>query len=222
MPTPANLYLATVQFPYFTGLPSDVVENTFHFTFSGGGTPDVTDFEALEAVLRGLYADIFDDGSTASMAPWMRPGTTTVKMYHVADPVPRTPVYMNTSSFAVVQSVNAPMPTEVALCLSYEGAHISGADQASRRGRIYIGGLGNVVSQGDNGTFPLPTANILANIAAAAPTLITNAALVSWNWVVYSRKNDATVPIQGGWVDNAFDTQRRRGQAPSARTAWTA
>jgi len=37
---------------------------------------------------------------------------------------------------------------------------------------------------------------------------------------VWSRTDEAVYPIVGGYVDYAFDTQRRRGQAPVARQSW--
>jgi hypothetical protein len=37
-------------------------------------------------------------------------------------------------------------------------------------------------------------------------------------WVVYSPKLDAFAEVDNLWVDNAFDTQRRRGERPTART----
>ena len=39
-------------------------------------------------------------------------------------------------------------------------------------------------------------------------------------WVLWSRANNAMFNVVGGWVDNAFDTIRKRGNAPTARTTW--
>jgi hypothetical protein len=40
------------------------------------------------------------------------------------------------------------------------------------------------------------------------------------SWSVWSRKNANTKLVTGGFVDNAFDTQRRRGEKASGRQTW--
>jgi hypothetical protein len=46
-------------------------------------------------------------------------------------------------------------------------------------------------------------------------------ASASWDWVVYSPTDDAYHEVANGWVDNAWDTQRRRGYKPTSRTTFT-
>jgi len=42
-------------------------------------------------------------------------------------------------------------------------------------------------------------------------------AAADWTWVVYSTVDNAMYPVDNGWVDNSWDTQRRRGVKPTAR-----
>jgi hypothetical protein len=45
---------------------------------------------------------------------------------------------------------------------------------------------------------------------------VTNASL----WGVHSRKNNNINAVTNGWIDNEFDTQRRRRILATARTLW--
>jgi len=36
-----------------------------------------------------------------------------------------------------------------------------------------------------------------------------------------SPSDGAAFPVQSGWVDDAFDTQRSRGDAPTTRIEWS-
>jgi hypothetical protein len=41
-------------------------------------------------------------------------------------------------------------------------------------------------------------------------------------WMQVSTTFGIANPVTGGFVDNSFDTQRRRGSAPTARDTWGA
>jgi hypothetical protein len=40
------------------------------------------------------------------------------------------------------------------------------------------------------------------------------------NWAVYSRRDNAGYLVSNGWVDDAFDIQRRRGVSALVRSLW--
>lgn len=110
------------------------------------------------------------------------------------------------------------LPTEVAMVLSFQGVKAAGFPQGRRRGRIFIGPLGS----GVNGTDGRPTPTARTAIANAAATLKTDlAAPGGQHWAVWSSVDGQSVEIDNGWVDNAFDTQRRRGVQVTARTTWS-
>lgn len=214
------MHKVQISFPYFTGLPTDVVQNTFHFLFTVG-SPVPSDFSLLLIDIEAFYTAIFTSVSLASMAPWIDSGAVSEKIYDLADPTPRTPVYEATSSYSVVRATNATTQPEVALCLSYQGTKISGLPQARRRGRLFIGGLGVATTAGDSDSFPVPTPTIITNMATAASGLIVSAAADGWEWNVWSETDQSGTAVTDGWIDNAFDTQRRRGNEATSRTTWT-
>lgn len=134
-------------------------------------------------------------------------------------------------------------PSEVALCLSYrnnDGTRPTGggefnAPPARRRGRIYFGPIGS-----NNGTVVAgvlrPDNGMMGRLLAAGDYLRD---LDAPAWVIYSRPYEGrtaierpgrtTLPaiparlgtlfnVQDVWVDNSFDTVRRRGERATART----
>lgn len=110
------------------------------------------------------------------------------------------------------------MPTEVAMVLSFQGSRAAGFPQGRRRGRIFLGPLLGSVGGADGR--PIPAAR--TTIANAAAVLKTDlAAPGDQYWAVWSGADMQAVEIDNGWVDNAFDTQRRRGVATTDRTIWS-
>lgn len=132
----------------------------------------------------------------------------------------------------------------MAICLSFQGATGSGVNMRRRRGRVYLGPLaGTVVDASTSGTEI--TAAARSTIATAAAALAHGPDVGDARLAVFSRATanitdglpvDANEPAIGysdaalsagfedvvsGWVDNAFDIQRRRGVQASARTTWT-
>jgi hypothetical protein len=61
-------------------------------------------------------------------------------------------------------------------------------------------------------------------IANAAQTLSASIEAISalCHWVVWSEADQDAGSVFDGWIDNAFDTQRRRGVQASSRTTWVA
>lgn len=210
-----------VRIPYFTGLVEDVVSNVLHFDWVGVGNPTPTDYVSLEGLVQQFYAEVFTNASTAGMAPWMRPLLTTMKVYDLVDVPPRVPKHSATTPLASTLASAGSLPTEVSLVISAQADPQSGSPQARRRGRVYIGGIGTGLTAGGSSAFPVPSPTLLANAATAASNMANNGTVIDWIWVVWSRVDSLPYPITNGWVDNAFDTQRRRGQAATARTLWT-
>lgn len=105
---------------------------------------------------------------------------------------------------------------EVALCLSFRG----GVNTARQRGRIYLGPLG--YNDTDSAR---PEVSLITNALNLA-TAFSNLGGVDIDWCVHSPTTRAgsldlgpsTHPVKLAWVDDAWDTQRRRGLRPLART----
>jgi hypothetical protein len=58
-------------------------------------------------------------------------------------------------------------------------------------------------------------------LAAHAAFLAADASALRWS-IRSITPVENFVPIVAGWIDDAFDTQRRRGPDPSFRTNWGA
>nr|CRY97802.1 hypothetical protein [uncultured prokaryote] len=139
-----------------------------------------------------------------------------IKIYDRADPVPRAPQYQTTFNLTGAPS-GIPLPPEVALCLSFQAVPISGTPQARRRGRTYFGP--NL--SGANATPGIPSTSLINALATAGEALkAASDAALNWSWGVWSTVDEQTSIIHEGWVDNAWDTQRRRGVDSTARTIW--
>lgn len=110
------------------------------------------------------------------------------------------------------------LPDELAVVMSFQGLKAAGAPQARRRGRVYLGPL-DVTAATQN----RPTAAFLTAIANAATTLKAAVEALSGTsaWCVWSVADASSVIVEDGWIDNAFDVQRRRGVLPTSRTTFT-
>ena len=109
------------------------------------------------------------------------------------------------------------LPDEVAVCLSFQGQKAAGAPQARRRGRVYLGPLDTAAATDNR-----PATAFLTAIGNAATTLKANTTAVGGTaaWCIWSVADQVEVPVDNGWIDNAFDVQRRRGVLPTSRTTF--
>lgn len=211
--------MVQVEHRMASGIPADDVVNTFAARWDGGGVPLATDFQLLRSAINTFFIDL---GNTVLGAPMSGLATTHgVKIYRLIDPTPRVPVYENTFSVSLaVDSVG--YPSEVAICNSIAADVASGQSAARRRGRIFIGPI--AADAGVTGTdgFRRPSNTVMQTIAQASETLLDNMALNSWTWCVWSRAANELNPVVRGWVNDEFDTQRRRQPGALTRVNWLA
>lgn len=212
-----SVYKFQVTFPTDSAIPADYVTNTWHFeNHVVGGIP--SDYDNVRDMLKDFYATT-PAGGTSSVSSYMA-GTlnspAVVKAYKLDDTPPRAPVYEST--FAATFASTGGMPAEVAMCLSFQAARASGSPQNRRRNRVYLGPLTGSVCD----TLGRPTSAFITAIQKSAQALkAASIAATSWDWVVYSPFNNAFYDVHDGWIDNAFDTQRRRGLDPTTRSTFT-
>jgi len=210
------------------GLPETDVVNTFVFDADENNyaTPEavipdlMTRLEAFYAVVDGFYPQ--------QVAP-----TADVRLYNLRDAKPRAPIGTDTIALTLTDALDS-LPTEVALCLSYEGERGSGIDMSHRRGRIYIGPLSAAFSVSTTSGPRVADANCQALADAGQDLRGVGTGL---RWAIYSPTLHEGRPATAGgtnrppkpaiephsiddsvndvvktWVDDAFDTQRRRGR----------
>lgn len=200
-------YKVQARIPMDSGLPNDAAVNTWHFVCEIGGSA-LTD---AIAALDDFYGDVANMLSYACSF-----ASATYTAYDMSDPEPRAPVaIVEATDYTTGTSAAVP---ELALCLSFQGNRISGTPQARRRGRIYLGPLADITN---TSTSPVVSAAKVTQLrdAGAALLLASNTA-TDWAWVVYSVTDNDTVTVGSGWVDNAFDIQRRRGLEATSRVTF--
>lgn len=197
--------------PYFTGVPEDAASNTFYFS-------SVAEMDATAAGVVASRLDVFYLAIDQLFSSVISTTGGTYRFYRLSDPEPRVPVF--TFNMPTLSPASNGSPEEVAACISYFAAPASGEPPARRRGRIYIGPLSVAAVTAASSTS-------FSNLASATRTTLSNAAVAladqseSAQWSVFSTVDGIARQIVGGWVDNSFDTQRRRGRRATARTTWT-
>src|SRR5688572_19075331 len=123
---------AQVSIPALTTVTEDSATNSWHFTTTG------TDEAILDVITSGL-ATFYEtlDGIKSDNYAW---NLARIKYYNLEDATPRVPLLDDSLGLTTATS-SSPLPPELAVCLSYHGAYVSGASQARRRGRVYLGPL---------------------------------------------------------------------------------
>lgn len=203
-----------------SGFPSDAIVNTWHFSKGSGST---TDYDNVRDMLADFYASTSTIGgsSTQTLASFMPTATTNatalVRAYEVGATPGAPPDY--SSSFNLgARNAGTPLPSEVALCISFQAPREDGVNQARHRNRKYLGPFASIA----NGTDGRPVDNLVRTVVSQGRKLAAASdASVTWEWVIYSPTLGTSIAVDNGWVDNAWDTQRRRGKAPTARTLFT-
>lgn len=214
---------AQVALMHSGALPEDIATNTFHFV-TEDGVPD-TEPPLIATALSSFYTGGHGPGGiniASFFSTEMAQNGHQIAIYNLADATPRVPVYETT--FNLTSAPNGdPLPGEVALCLSFQGAAQSGESQARRRGRVYIGRFDK-----DSASSGRPSSSLQQTLAGAGAFLLSESvSAASWSWCVYSPTAAAAADptpfavVTNGWCDNAFDTQRRRGLAPTARVLFS-
>lgn len=208
------IYRYQVVLDHDSALPEDVTVNTWHYD-----VPDAGDRELPAAKIEDFYntnpsgeASAVEDFLSAALA-----GTARTKIYNLSDPEPRVPVA--TLEWTFTPGTDR-LPSEVALCASIQAPQESGEPQARRRGRIFLGPLADEALALATGR---PSTTCIDIVAKALRDLIADSETsTDYALCVYSTVDNVGYQVTNGWVDNAFDTQRRRGLAPTVRTLVTA
>lgn len=201
-------------------LPEDRVVNTFHFHNAGVTYP--TGRDACVAAVAAFYNGVFaGDQLGAHISAWVQRDAE-LRIYNLEDPPgARVPII---NGLTLSGAVGGGLPEEVAIVLSLRGAPpVNGR----RRGRLYIGPLSNGTNTYVAASVSTPArpnmsaAGIAQQLVNRANALEDAAVAANVPWCIRSTvPSENFVPIVDGFVDNAFDTQRRRGPDTTARIEW--
>jgi len=189
-----------------SGIPANDITNTFCISNTEGD-----DVESERIV--GYFKDFYDVVEDVLYSNQVEQDGHLIKFYDAAAPSPNYPYYEGTFDLTGVPSGTA-LPTEVAVCLSFQAPRVAGEAQARRRGRVYLGPVNE-----DANVAGRPGASMRTSILAAAVDLQqamrddSNALA----WCVWSTADAQSVVLTEAWMDDAWDTQRSRGLETTSR-----
>lgn len=238
----AEYYRVQVTLPMDSGLPQDSVVNTWSF-MNETTAVTLTDCTAIRNRLDAFYTSL-----SGIFSSQINPTNVGIKVYKMTDALPRLPVFEDVIDIGTLLTTGTDLPPEVAICLSFKAAAASGALVRRRRGRVYLGPV-KLAPATNEDIFEMTT-TMADNVATFAKTNILDANddLV---WAIYSPSQHHGVPVGGDinerdpvtnnpvypenpallagafyevaelWVDNAWDTQRRRGIEATYRKTLT-
>lgn len=231
---------AVVTLQKDSGLPEDVIQHTFHFSVPVGPW-EAADFSDIGGALDSFYCAM-GAVSGQKLTGYMSP--------KIADePLPKVRYYpVDTGGSQIGESdllgwvtneAGIALPDELALCMTYH-ADLDGIPEevpggpagpagdtrprARRRGRVYLGSFATAAQLNSVNTDGRPDANLIQTVKDAALRLVNwpGFATRGITWVVYSPTDGVARDVVGGWVDDAWDIQRRRGLERTARNIWSA
>jgi hypothetical protein len=208
-----NGIAAQVIFECTNGIPRDSVVNTFHFDITGIKLLWIRDH------LQSFYNDTHHTG-VSNVASWLSATLSRaankahIKLYRMWDDHPRQPTSYDWTLESVASGDNG-LPVETCLCLSQ---YSNTLHTKSGRGRVYIGPLhSNSVRISAGNVFPF--GDCIDPIRYAGRYLIDEGVASGSKgvWSIYSRKLNQMHRVETAFVDNEFDTQRRRGHRATVR-----
>lgn len=238
------LYRAQVVLKHQSGIPANHFANTLWFEEVGAVSAVVA--ERIAERVRDTYI-VAEPSTTSRIVDFYSDAVATlgheVRMAPIDEVTgvdtrgPGQPP-LHVEVFDILSRVEPAtnMPSEVAVCVSFRNASEASVPVAQRRGRAYIGPFISSVSTNEGDGITRPSATLLNTIRGRFAALRSD---VVETWVVYSRpfagrgvivrpnkpdlpalpaRPGAAYVIDQVWTDDAFDTQRRRGEPAAART----
>lgn len=202
------LYSTQVIIHTTDGLPENFCTNTWH-----------ADCDDVAAVLlwHEELIDFYEQIGTnlSSLIDNANTDPHEINSYRLSDPAPRTIVA--STNFSLPGVGTTALPTEVAVCCSFQAQQISGLPQARRRNRVYVGPMSQIATD-SNGRVATNCQTAIRNQGSALKS--ASDAATSWTWAIYSPTDGTGADVDNGWVDNEFDTQRRRGRQATDRATF--
>lgn len=231
---------AQVVIPHKSGFSEDAVVNTFAVS-APGFVGDNTDLGEVTIPLAQFYTRA--DGLGQKVGSWLghglsrTAGACQIKLFDITAHLNGSP---HGSPFATdfftlpAPGVDTTLPEEVALAITtradgWQEAAVelpdgpdagSEVDRIRQRlsGRIYVGPLTGQAFESDAGFKARPKTALRDTLLNSLHRTTAELAANGHALIVWSRKNAGWSPVSHLQVDNAFDTQRRRGPDPTVRT----
>lgn len=231
-----GIALAVVRLASTSGVPED--DSINDFVFEVAGTIDSADADAIGTALAAFYNTVHvvpnQDRAIAefiSTSVSRAANASEVLIYDITADLAGTPhgspLFLRSFTLgpeATVPGNPIPLPNEVSVVMSYNAdltdiPEVVGntRPRARRRGKVYLGPLNSYVIEEDGSGNAIVSPNV-RDVVAAAGTILKGA--VGDGWRVWSRADATVRNVVAGHVDDAFDTQRRRGRVATARTTF--
>lgn len=229
--------LARLTLAAASGIPADAVVSSFVFENGAGTTWSPTDLNNIQSML-GEFYNVAPPSASVAIATMINssvsrlPNSSKVTYYDLsANSTPGLGAPLDEKPFTLgpANAAAKNWPNEVAVALSYHATYASipehapggSRPKARYRGRIFFGPVNETAGGLEvttNRIFVHSDARLMLGSSANRMMLAGS----TWNmhWAVWSRTDALARRIVGGWVDDAFDTQRRRGQEAVTRYSW--
>jgi hypothetical protein len=207
-------YRVIAKFPSRTGLAEDIQTNSWCFFVD----PEVSLADGADEILARLEEFYDDDHGLDSsychqmLGVYQDPTVpVTLTGYNLVDEPFGVPIWTRTFTPTYFTGPDAGLPRECTPCVSFKST-TAATPNGRRKGRLYLPGpLHKDSSQTGAGAGPTVSAGLMDIIGRAATALMNHGFDDGVRWMVWSGVDDTPYPIDRIAVDNAWDTQRRRG-----------
>lgn len=210
-----DFFRVMAVFHHKSGDPQHRFVNSFVFRNDHSPGDWLSDMSgAVKAVLDAFY-DGLNGGATkiSQYLPVHLYESIEYRMYDLGEEPPRTPHVLEPTIAGGSATDPLPLECSAVVSLRTDLRHRAG------RGRLFIGPMqqGTVAMEADGPVIANPVRTAIANAANGLMTTTHNL-----TWCVLSSASEKHAPqareVVGGYVDAAWDTQRRRGWPSSSRT----
>lgn len=217
------MYRVQCTLPYKTGLPEDVITNTFHFltTDEWNGTLGAE----INSRMVEYYNDIYAVDETFRLLAAYVEEVLIIRVFDANPPVsPNPPVWVSQQALTISGTVVNGWPAEVAVVSSQHSALTPGARLGRYFNRHYLGGftarIGDATTVPDS---PPVIRTVIRDRFATVAEALHDENTSALAWVIGRQVAGVWTPVvmTGGFVGNEPDTQRRRGVRQVARSNWT-
>lgn len=204
-----------------SGLERHNAINTWAVTGADPGVDDQTITDLFDIFYNQVDTDTSLSITQHINDTIMRTGGLVIELVDSPNVVPNVPYF--TAQYDINPALSAPLPQEMALCLSFvDAVYVEAINPGRHRGRVYLGPL-TLGSMTDSGTnLPArPFSGFIDCVAHQAELLGTGLQADSKDWAIWSRAANEFYPVARGWVDNEFDVQRRREWGSTGKNFWS-
>jgi hypothetical protein len=224
--------LCEAVLPSTTGRPEDAVINTFAWltSTSPASNSELTDIGVfMTSFYNNVRATTFSVASFLGTQLSRAALAAHFKLYDLTgaeDGRPHgSPIRDITWTLGNPTPASTNLPSEIAVVLSFHSLLTDFQQElgdtrpaARRRGRVYLGPV-------NSGALNVDATSHIVSVSTLCRDTISQAgdamlATPTAQWAQWSRANLQLDSVTGGFVDNAFDSQRRRGESATLRTVF--